>query len=108
MADPIICIFLMLIISCLLLAASEFFPKDFTFVDSLLSANEYNRMEFNIDSAAKCRNVCKTDSRCKATEFIFDNGGSGSSACVFYNRFSGTLGSKRAPTDLATGVWVKS
>ena len=77
-------------------------------MDSLMDGHEYNRMEFNVDSAAKCRNACKGDARCKATEFLFDYGGSGSNACVFYDRFSGTLGSTRAPSDIATGVWVKS
>lgn len=108
MVDPIICIFLAILISCLLFVAFEFYPRGFTFVDSLIGAKEYNRMEFQVDSAATCRTACKADPRCQATEFIFDYGGSGSNACVFYSKFSSTLGSTRAPTDEATGVWIKS
>lgn len=107
MADPIVCILVATVVICILLLVFEFYPRHYMFVDSLLNAHEYNRSEFGIDSAAKCRSQCKADARCKATEFIFDYGGSGSNACVFYDSFTGTLGSTHAPSDQTTGVWVK-
>ena len=101
------CILVAVLLMCTCWGVNEFYPFSFRFVDSLLDGNEYNRMEFQVSSAAKCRAVCKKDTRCKAVEFIHNYMDSGSHACVFYDDFSSTIDSVRAPSNKTTGIWVK-
>lgn len=83
-------------------------PSGWHFVGKLIEGEEYNRTEFNVDDAARCRKLCGQRDRCKATEYMHDHASNGDDhVCVFYEKFTGTIASQRMPTERTDGVWIK-